>query len=75
LKEADIAFGAVNSVLDLAHHPHLRRVMVMTPGGKVSLPAPPAVRPGHPVAFGPVPALGQNSDALRLEFASLGDRP
>jgi itaconate CoA-transferase len=74
LDQADIAYGAVNSVLDLARHPHLRRAAVMTPGGEVSLPAPPVVRPGHPVTFGPVPALGQHSDAIRLEFASSRDR-
>ena len=68
LDAADIAFGAVNTVLDLATHPHLRRIAVQTAGGEVSLPAPPAVRPDEPASFASVPGLGQHSAALRREF-------
>jgi itaconate CoA-transferase len=68
LQAADIAFGAVNSVLDLAVHPHLRRMAIATPEGTVSIPAPPAVRPESIQQFGAVPAVGAHTAALRLEF-------
>ncbi len=68
LDAAGIAFGAVNTVLDLAAHPHLRRITVDTPGGPVSLPAPAAVRSGRPVP-GAAPELGAHSAALRAEFS------
>ena len=73
LDDAGIAFGVVNSVLDLAAHPHLRRIEVETPNGRVSLPAPPAASAG--VAFGPVPALGDHSAALRREFGGSDPTP
>jgi len=40
LAAADIAFARVNSPADLARHPHLRRIMIDTPSGPVSYPAP-----------------------------------
>src|SRR6185437_15030693 len=36
LSDADIAFAEVNTMADLAVHPHLRRIEVDTPKGKVS---------------------------------------
>src|SRR5271163_5140529 len=39
LADADIAFAEVNTMADLAIHPHLRRIEVATPNGIVSHPA------------------------------------
>ena len=43
LSDADIAFAEVNTMADLAVHPHLRRIEVDTPAGPVSYPAPAAI--------------------------------
>ncbi len=59
LADADIAFAEVNSMEDLAHHPHLRRIEVKTPNGLVSYPAPAAIFIGEPRHYGPVPAIGE----------------
>jgi itaconate CoA-transferase len=67
LAVAGIAYGNLNSVADFAGHPQLRRVDVATPSGPVSVPLPPA-RTSDGAAFGPVPALGAHSAALRREF-------
>jgi itaconate CoA-transferase len=68
LKSAEIAFGNFNTVEDFSRHPHLRRITVETPEGAVQLPAVPAVfedaRPS-----GRVPALGEHTAKVRVEFA------
>jgi itaconate CoA-transferase len=64
LTAADIAFARVNDTALLASHPHLRRVRVATPSGPVSYPAP--ARENR--EFGPVPALGEHTAAVRAEF-------
>ena len=69
LRRADIAFGAVNSVADLAAHPQLRRIEVETPSGPVELIAPPARHLGEARDYGPVPGLDQHGAAIRAEFA------
>ncbi|OYU86093.1 MAG: carnitine dehydratase [Bradyrhizobiaceae bacterium PARB1] len=58
LTEADIAFAEVNTMSDLARHPHLRRITVDTPAGPVAYPAPAPVVVGRPRTYGAVPALG-----------------
>jgi crotonobetainyl-CoA:carnitine CoA-transferase CaiB-like acyl-CoA transferase len=58
----------VNDVADFAKHPALRRVAVETPNGVVSLAAPPVIHSDGPRALGPVPALGEHSEAVRAEF-------
>jgi formyl-CoA transferase len=68
LQEADIAFGRVSDVVGLLEHPHLRRVSVETPTGPVALPAPPARAGTVASRFGPVPALGAHTAAVRREF-------
>jgi itaconate CoA-transferase len=70
LDAAKVAFGAVNSVLDFARHPHLRRVTVGSPSGPIALPAPPVIRPGRDETLGPIPALGEHSARIRAEFAA-----
>lgn len=69
LRTARIAFGRVNDVAGLSAHPALRRSEVGTPSGPVRVPAPPAVVAGAPAEPGPVPALGEHSEAIRREFA------
>jgi itaconate CoA-transferase len=68
LNAAGIAYGFVNGVAELAGHPALRRVVVETPGGPVPVAAP-AARLSTPRSYGPVPALGAHSAAIRAEFA------
>jgi crotonobetainyl-CoA:carnitine CoA-transferase CaiB-like acyl-CoA transferase len=70
LRRADIAYGAVNSVADLAAHPQLRRIEVETPAGPAELIAPPAQHLGEERVYGPVPGLDQHGGAIRKEFAS-----
>jgi formyl-CoA transferase len=69
LDKADIAFALVNSVDDLSRHPHLRRVEVGTPNGVVRYPAPGLIVGTTRTALGPVPAIGEHSEAIRREFA------
>ena len=61
LSDADIAFAEVNTMADLAHHPHLRRIEVDTPKGLVSYPAPAAIVVGAPRRYGAVPGIGERS--------------
>jgi itaconate CoA-transferase len=69
LDAAQIAYAGVNTVADLARHPHLRRMSVETPERTVSMPAPP-VRSGTELEAGPAPMLGAHSDAIRREFGA-----
>ncbi|MSO85565.1 MAG: CoA transferase [Rhodospirillales bacterium] len=88
LKDAEIAYGFVNSVAEFSRHPALRRAETPTPEGVISVPAPPARRPDtatrpggdasfdargvRPARLRPVPALGEHSAAIRREFAPGG---
>ncbi|MBS0243998.1 MAG: CoA transferase, partial [Proteobacteria bacterium] len=58
LDDADIAFAEVNTMADLATHPHLRRIAVDTPNGVVSYPAPAAIVVGENRHYGAVPKIG-----------------
>src|SRR5712671_2647613 len=62
LAEADIAFAEVNTMADLAVHPHLRRIEVGTPNGTVAYPAPAALVVDQPRHYGPVPGIGDHSE-------------
>jgi itaconate CoA-transferase len=62
LDDADIAFGEVNSMADLAAHPHLRRIEVDTPKGKVNYAAPAAIFVGENRHYGAVPAIGEHGE-------------
>lgn len=68
LAAAEIAFARVNDVAGLSAHPHLRRVGIGTEKGTVQVPAPGAQLAGAAPAFGPVPALGAHTEAVRREF-------
>jgi itaconate CoA-transferase len=72
LDDADIAFGEVNSMADLAVHPHLRRIEVDTPKGVVTYSAPAAIFVGEPRQYGPVPAIDEHvkMDAPRARKSS-----
>jgi len=59
LADADIAFAEVNTMADLATHPHLRRIEVDTPNGPVAYPAPAAIFVGEARHYGAVPAIGE----------------
>ena len=67
LADADIAFAEVNTMDDLAQHPHLRRIEVNTPNGVVSYPAPAAIVVGEPRHYGAVPAIGERAGRTSRE--------
>src|ERR1700704_1289733 len=62
LADADIAFAEVNTMADLAVHPHLRRIEVATPAGPVTYPAPAAIIVDQPRHYGAVPGIGDHTD-------------
>jgi formyl-CoA transferase len=65
LSDADIAFAEVNTMADLAHHPHLRRIEVDTPAGPVSYPAPAAIVVDQPRHYGAVPGIGDHTETAK----------
>lgn len=68
LLAADVALASVSDMEKLSHHPHLRRVTVETPNGRVSYPAPAAIFDGEERDYGAVPAL----NALRAAVPASG---
>ena len=71
LSDADIAFAEVNTMAELAHHPHLRRIEVDTPNGKVAYPAPAAIVAGEPRHYGAVPGIGERPAAAKKPSARI----
>ena len=69
LKVAGTAYGKINSMESFSSHPALRRMIVSTPFGDVSLVAPPVVEDEMDQQFGTVPDIGEHSDAIRAEFS------
>src|SRR5664279_5591499 len=65
LADADIAFAEVNTMADLADHPHLRRIEVNTPAGPARYPAPAAIVVDQPRRYGAVPAIGERPQAAK----------
>jgi formyl-CoA transferase len=65
LSDADIAFAEVNTMADLARHPHLRRIEVETPNGPVSYSAPALIVVDQPRHYGPVPGVGEQPSAAK----------
>ena len=63
LDKADIAFAEVNTMDDLSKHPHLRRIEVDSPNGKLAYPAPAAIVMDERRRYGAVPAIGQHTNA------------
>ena len=72
LKQAAIAYGAVNSVESFAQHPQLRRKEVILPDGSsvniIDSPIRHSITP-EDHCFGSVPNVGQHSDNIRKEFS------
>src|SRR6267378_3389313 len=62
LSDADIAFAEVNTMADLAVHPHLRRIEVDTPAGPVTYPAPAAIVVDQPRHYGAVHGIGDHTE-------------
>jgi itaconate CoA-transferase len=69
LSDAEIAFAEVNTMADLAVHPHLRRIEVATPMGPVKYPAPAAIVIGEPRRYGAVPAIGERASSANKASA------
>ena len=69
LEQARIAYGRVSTMEDLSVHPQNRTLDVETPGGSITILAPGALIDGTPLRVGPVPALGQQTAAVRQEFS------
>lgn len=60
LVAADVAFASVNDMAGLSGHAHLRRIVVDTPAGPVTYPAPAPIVTGQARTYGAVPAIGGN---------------
>ena len=73
LQRADIAFAFVNEVTDLLTHPQLKTFPTQTPLGVVDVPAPGAHFMHETRVLGPVPSLGEQTEAVAREF--LGEHP
>src|SRR3974390_3123569 len=65
LSEADIAFAEVNTMADLARHPHLRRIEVATPAGPGRHPPPAPIVVDQPRDYGAVPAVGERTNIAK----------
>jgi formyl-CoA transferase len=68
LNAAEIAFGEVNGMEELARHPQLRRAELATPQGRISYPSPAARFDGASRKPGAVPALGAHTGAVIEEI-------
>ncbi|WP_158925033.1 CaiB/BaiF CoA-transferase family protein [Acidisphaera sp. S103] len=69
LRASNTAYGFVNDLAALSHHPALRRTQVELPsGGVAKIVAPAVIRVGETLDLGSVPSVGQNSAAIRAEF-------
>jgi itaconate CoA-transferase len=75
LSDADIAFAEVNTMADLATHPHLRRIEVATPAGPVAYAAPAAIVVGEPRSYGAVPAIGERPAETAKRSPKAASRP
>lgn len=69
LKNARIAYGVVNEMPDFVRHPQLRRVMVESETGEISMPAHPDAMRDLSASQPRLPRIGEHSEAIREEFA------
>lgn len=69
LNETGIAYGAVNSVVDLSNHPQLRRQPMIVNDEVVQMVASPIITEFDRDEFGVVPELGEHTNKVRQEFA------
>ena len=70
LEAARVAYGRVSTLDDVTKHPQNRYIEVETPSGPVRCLAPGVIFDETVPSFGAVPALGEHSDSLRVEFAA-----
>lgn len=70
LEASLLAWSSVSSIEELAAHPALSRLQLDVPGGSFDAVASPVRR--H-IKGGPVPALGEQTETIRREFAQ--ERP
>jgi itaconate CoA-transferase len=74
LDEVGIANARMRTMQEFAEHPQLvardRWRDVASPVGPVRALLPPVTVSGREVAMGPIPGIGQHTDAIRAEFAS-----
>ncbi|MEJ5059342.1 MULTISPECIES: CaiB/BaiF CoA transferase family protein [unclassified Pseudomonas] len=72
LDAADIANANVSTMSDIWNHPQLaarkRWTRVDTPAGPVPALQPPGMGGDHPARMGPVPALGEHTEAILREL-------
>lgn len=68
LATAQIAYGRLSDLDDLAAYPQNRFIKVVTEHGAVELLAPASVVAGKTPSFGPVPSKDEQGPALREEF-------
>ncbi len=69
LRASNTAYGFVNDLTALRHHPALRRTKVALPGGgTANIIAPAVIRAGETLGLGAVPAIGQNTETIKAEF-------
>jgi itaconate CoA-transferase len=69
LRVSNTAYGFVNDLAALRHHPALRRTKVALPGGGTAdIIAPAVIRTGETLGLGAVPAIGQNTETIKAEF-------
>jgi len=68
LRDAKLAFGAVNSISDFSQHPQLRRVTVGSPGGNIDIVAPPVTVDDEEAWLDSVPDLGEHTEEIRRRF-------
>ena len=68
LKNANIAYGQLSSVEDLAKHPQSIFVKVSTSEGEIKLLSPGAIVSGENLNFGSVPILGEHTENIKREF-------
>lgn len=70
LDHARIAYGRLSTMEGLIRHRSASFTQVETPEGPVDLLSHPATIDGRRPALGPIPRLGQHSEALRGEFGA-----
>ncbi len=70
LNDAEMAYGLINGIDGLIDHPQLKTITYSTPEGEVAVIAPAAAIAGDKPTYGPVPAIGQHSVAIRKEFSN-----